>query len=174
MSSGFWGGLLGGSNTNLNTDIGATGQAASNLTGQGQSNLNSASTFWNSIVGGDATKQTQALSPEISAAKTSAAQTSKTNAQFGTRSGGTAAFAAAKNDKVHGYIANIVGNLTGQGASELGSLGSNEVSQGLSAYGQNAQLSQERLQNWSDSILGKGITSGVAAGESAGLGAAGV
>jgi hypothetical protein len=38
----------------------------------------------------------------------------------------------------------------------------------------NAKLGQERFQNWMDSIAGKGITSGVAAAESAGLGAAGM
>ena len=161
--------LFTGQNTNLNNDIGATGQIASNQSGQGQKNQNTASTFWNSIVGGDATKQMQTLSPEISAAKTSVAQDTKTNSQFGTRSGGTAASNASAQDKVHGYITNLIGSLTGQSASDLASLGTSQVGTGLSAYNQNAQLSEEQTQDWANSIFGKGITSAVSDAESFGL-----
>ena len=170
---GFFESLFGGQNTNLNQDIGATNQIASFATGMGESNLTAGSNFSKAILSGDATKQMQALAPIISAANTSNAQTQKTNAMFGNRSGGTAASNAASSDKLHGDIQNLIGNLTGSAANSLTSSGSSLLSQGASTYGENAQLSQIQVQNWQNSILGKGITNGVQAAETAGLGAAG-
>lgn len=163
---GFFSSLFGGQNENLNTDIGATGQIAGWATGQGQSDIGNASKFWNSILSGDSSKVSQALSPEIGAAKKSAQEQTKANSIFGTRSGGTAASNAATNDKVHSDITSLIGSLTNSSASNLGSIGSSLLGTGLSAYGQNAQLSQERMANWANSILGKGITGAVQAGES--------
>jgi hypothetical protein len=162
--------LFGGKDSNLNTDIGATGQLAGWATGQGEKNLTTGSNFMNSIVSGDSSKINQALAPEISAAKKSASQTTKGNTIFGTRSGGTAASNAATTDKLHSDITNLIGSLTGNAASTLMSAGSNELSQGAAAYSQNADLSAQRMKNWSDSILGRGITTGVAAAESYALG----
>ena len=166
----FWSSLLGGASPTLNTDISSAGQIAGTATSLGTKNLNTASNFWNAIVGGDATKTMQALAPEVSAAKKSAAQTNKTNAIFGTRSGGTAASTAATTDKLHSDITNLIGSLTGGAASGLANLGSSLLGQGLDAYKTQADLSQQRMQNWSDSILGKGTTTAVAAGEAYALG----
>jgi len=91
----------------------------------------------------------------------------------GGRSGGTAAANASSADKVHSDITNLIGNLTNSSASSLASLGTNMVSTGLSSYGMQQQASQEQMANWQNSILGRGITGGVAAAESFGLGAAG-
>ena len=93
---------------------------------------------------------------------------------MGTRSGGTAATNAASSDKLHSDITNLTGSLTGKAADTLLSSGSTFLGQGEAANMDNAKLGQERFQNWMDSIAGKGITSGVAAAESAGLGAAGM
>jgi hypothetical protein len=141
-------------------------------TTQGESDINAGSGFWKSILSGDSSKTSQALAPAIDSAKKSASSDMKTTAMFGGRSGGTAASNAAKSDTVHGYITDLIGNLTGKAADSLTSTGGNLLTTGLGAYGQQEAASQEQMQNWSDSILGKGITSGVAAGESAGLGAA--
>ena len=161
--------LFAGQNKDLNTDIGATGAIAGNATSIGTKDLTTGSNWMNAIVSGDATKTAQALAPQISAAKTSAANSNKTAAMFGTRSGGTAASTAATTDKLHADITNLIGSLTGGAASGLANLGSSLLGQGLDAYKTQADLSQLRMQNWSDSILGKGITSGVAFGESYGL-----
>ncbi len=168
--SGFWSSLFGGANSTLSGDINKTGQAADFATGMGEKNLTTSSNFFNSILSGDSSKQSQALAPEIGAAKTSANQETKKNAQFGSRSGGTAASSAASTDKVHSDITGMIGDLTGKAASNLQSSGSSELSTGLQGLNQQASLSQDQLENWSNSIFGKGITSGVAAGESFGLG----
>src|ERR1700678_2882806 len=117
--SNFWSSLFGGSNSTLNNLIPTYGQIGGQQTGQGQSNENAASGFWNSILSGNASTQAQALSPEISAATTSAQQQNKTNALFGNRSGGNTASAASTNDRVHSDITNLIGSLTNSSASSL-------------------------------------------------------
>lgn len=160
----FLGSIFGGQDKNLNTAIGQTSQLGGNLTSQGQNYTNQAGTFWSSILSGDASKQAQALAPEISAAKTSAAQTNKTNALFGGRSGGTAASAAATDDKTHANITNLIGSLTNSSASSLASLGSNLLSTGLGAINDSAKLSEDRLSNWQNSIFGGALTGGAGIG----------
>ncbi len=166
---GFIGALFGGQNEHLNKDLGVTQDIAGFSSGLGKSNLSKASKFWSDIMGGDSSKQTQALSPEISAAKTSAQQQNKTNAEFGSRSGGTAASTAATDDKVHSYITNLLGNLTGSSASNLASTGSSLLGTSLSATEMNEKFSQDQIANWSDSILGLGLTKGAGFAEGAGL-----
>lgn len=106
------------------------------------------------ILSGNSQQITQALAPQISAAKTSAQQTNKTNAEFGTRSGGTAASAAATNDKVHSDITNLIGNLTGSAASGLTSVGQNLLGQGISgsstAFGEAKQMQAQRAAKIND------------------------
>ena len=143
---------------------------AGNLSGQGQKYTNQAGDFFSSLVSGDAGKISQAWAPQISAAKTANQQSQKSNTEMGTRSGGTAATNAASSDKLHSDITNMVGSLTGGAAGSLASLGTNLTSQGLSAYGQNADLSAQRLKNWSDSILGLGVTKAAGAAEGMALG----
>jgi len=164
--SNFWSSLFGGSNSNLSTDIGATGALAGNLTGQGEKNQNTAGNFSDAIVSGDATRQAGALAPEISAEKVANQQSQKTATEMGTRSGGTAAANAASSDKVHSDITNLIGSLINSSASNLASLGTSQVSEGQEAYNQNEQFSQQQMANWASSIFGKGITSAAAAGES--------
>lgn len=170
--SNFFSSLFGGANSDLNTDIGATGQLAGNLSGQGQKYTNQAGDFFSSLVSGDAGKISQTLAPNISAAKTRNSSTQKSNAEMGTRSGGTAATNAASSDKLHSDITNMVGSLTGGAAGSLASLGSNLTSQGLGAYSQNEEFSQQRMENWSNSILGLGLTKG--AGFLEGMGLSGI
>ena len=165
MSSGFFDSLFGGKSAELNTLIGQFGQTGAQQTGAGQKNQNTASNCWDAIVGGDSSKTMQALAPEVSAEKTSAANQNKTNAMFGTRSGGNTASAAATNDKVHSDITNLIGSLTNSSASNLASLGTSQVSTGLSSLGMEQGATAERMKNWEDSILGRGITTAVSAAE---------
>jgi hypothetical protein len=97
----------------------------------------------------------------------------KTASMFAPRSGGTAASNAAKTDTLHGYITNLLGNLTGSAASNLGNLGTSMTSTGLSALGAEQGAVDQRMENWSESILGRGITGAVSSAETMGLGAAG-
>lgn len=169
---GFLASLFGGQSKTLDSLIPKYGAVGDYGTSQGESDINAGTGFFKSILSGNTADQTKALAPEINSAKKSASQDMKTTAMFNPRSGGVAAKNASTGDDIHGYIANLIGSLTGKAADSLTSAGGNLLNTGLSAYGQQEQASQEQMQNWSDSILGKGITSGVAAGESAGLGAA--
>jgi hypothetical protein len=162
----FFGSLFGGSSPELNTLIGQYGQIGGQATGKGMSDINKASDFWGSILSGDSSKVSQALSPEIGAAKKSAQEQTKANSIFGTRSGGTAASNATTNDKVHSDITSLIGSLTNSSASNLASIGSSLLGTGLGALGQEQGAVEQRIQNWSQSILGKGITGAVQAGES--------
>ena len=155
---GWWDSLFTGNNPTLSANIQKTGAIGDWATGQGEKNVGTASNFWNSILSGDSSKISQSLAPEISSAKTSASQDMKTNSMFGGRSGGTAASNAATQDKVHGYIANLIGSLTGGAASSLASTGGGLLSTGLKSYGQQEQASAEQMKNWQNSILGGAIT----------------
>jgi hypothetical protein len=169
----FFGALFGGSNPTLNATIGKTGQISDFASSLGQSNTTQGSNFFSSLLSGDSSKIAQTLAPEISAAKVSNQNTQKTNATMGNRSGGTAATNAAASDRLHSDITNLTGSLTGGAASTLLSSGQSLLGTALGGYNQQAQMSQEQMQNWMNSILGKGITGAAAYGESAGLGAIG-
>lgn len=169
----FAGSIFGGSSPELNTLIGQFGKTGSNAIGQGQKYTNQAGDFWSSIISGDASKQAQALAPEISADKKATQQDTKTSAILGGRTGGTAAHNAASSDRVHSDITNLIGSLTGSSASSLAGLGSNLLSTGLGALGQEQGAVQQRMQNWQNSILGKGITGAAQAGESFATGGVG-
>lgn len=166
---GFFSSLFGGQNSDLNRDIGLTSQLGGNLTGQGQSYTNAAGNFYQSILSGDSSKIARSLAPEITAAKTSQQNDQKSASMFGGRSGGTAASTAAAGDKTHSDITNLIGSLTNSSASNLGSLGSSMIGQGIGAISSNADMSQTRIQNWSNSILGLGTTAAAGAGEALAL-----
>jgi hypothetical protein len=105
--------------------------AAGFATNLGEKDLGASSKFMTDILSGDVGKITQALAPQIGAAKSSAQQQNKQNAEFGTRSGGTAASTAATNDKVHSDITNLIGQLTGGAASSLSSVGDSLLGKGM-------------------------------------------
>ncbi len=170
---GFWGSLFGGASSTLSGDIGQTGQLAGFASGLGQKNLAQSSKFFSDILSGDPTKQAQVLAPEISTVQGQKQQQLKGMAEFGNRSGGTNAAAQMTGDTARASINNMIAGLLGTSASSLASTGSNLLNTGLGAIGQQAQLSQEQMQNWANSILGRGITGGIGAAESMGLGAAG-
>lgn len=172
MANDFLSAIFGGSNPTLNADINKSGADASWDTGQGEGDITAGTDFLKSIISGDATKTSQALAPQISAAKTSAQQDQKTATEMGNRGGGTNATNASMRDKIHGYITNLIGQLTGSAATALPSIGTNLTSQGTAATAQQSAEAQQRFKNWQDSILGKSIGTGVGAAEGFGLGKA--
>lgn len=163
---GFFGSLFGGSNPTLNSDINQSGAIANFATGQGEGDTTAASSFWKSIISGDPSQISKALSPEISAQQGQISQNKKQLAEFGTRSGGTASAAANMDASGRSNIINLVGGLQNSAASGLASTGTNLLNTGLSGTAQQAQLSQEQMQNWINSILGKGISGAVNYAES--------
>lgn len=166
----FFSALFGGSSPVLNSTISKTGAIGDFASSTGQANTSAGSNFFNSIVSGDSSKIAQTLAPQIGAAKTSLQQNQKTSAQNGNRSGGTTASNNAAQDKVHSDITNLTGSLTGNAASTLLSSGQSLLGTALGSYNEQASMDNQRMQNWANSILGKGISSAIAAGESFGLG----
>lgn len=165
---GFFSSIWGGKNDTLNANIAKTGQIGDWATQGGEGDITKGTDFWKSLLSGDSSKQMSVLSPEISAEKTAVSNDNKTSTLFGSRSGGTAAGNASRSDKVHGDITNLLGKLTGDAASNLTSAGTNLMGTGLQAYGMQTQMSQERMRNWSQSILGHGMISGVQTAEEMG------
>jgi hypothetical protein len=165
---GFFSSIWGGSNKTLNQDIPKLGQVGDWSTGQGEGDIAVGTNFYKSLLSGDSSDQMKVLSPEINAAKTSANQDNKTATEFGTRSGGTAASTATTNDKVRSSITDLLGKLTGSAASNLTSTGGSLMGTGLSAYGQQIGASQQQMANWSKSIAGHVMISGVQSLEEAG------
>ena len=170
--SSFFAGLFGGKNDTLNKDIDQSGAISSFGTGVGEADVTAANKFDQALLSGDPTVTAEALAPEISGAQTRAQQQKLQGANFGTRSGGTAAANEAADADLNTSIFGMEGGLKSQAASTLGSLGISEQNLGISANAQQAQQSQQRMENNNNSILGKAITEGVSAAESAGLKAA--
>jgi hypothetical protein len=162
----WFGSLFGGQNPTLNSTINQSGSIGGFATGMGESDLTAGSNWMNSIISGDPTKIAQALAPAISGQQGQVSQAKKGLAEFGTRSGGTASATANLDSGARGNIINLVGGLQSGTASNLTGTGSNLLNTGLGAYNQQAQLSQQQMQNWSNSILGKGISGAVNYAES--------
>lgn len=163
---GFWGSIFGGSSPTLSSDISQTGSIAGFSTGLGEKNIGQASKFYSDILSGDPTKQAKALAPEISTIQGQKQQQLKSMGEFGNRSGGTNAAAQMAGDKARAAVNDMVAKLLGTSASSLSSIGSNLLSTALSATGMQANLAQQQMENWRQSILGSAITGGVNYAES--------
>lgn len=100
-------------------------------TGLGESDLTASSKFMTDILSGDPTKVATALAPQINQQQQRTQQAKDTTAQFGPRSGGTAATVANMGAADRASTTDLVGNLTGKAASDLGSVGSNLLNTGM-------------------------------------------
>ncbi len=138
------------------TQYGNLTSASGFATGQGEGDISASDQFMRAILSGDATKTSQALAPQIGAAKKSAQQDIATRTQMGSRSGGNAAANASTGDKVHSDITSMIGQLTGGAASELGSRGSSLLGMGMSgdqaAFGEAKTLQAQNLAKINDII----------------------
>lgn len=168
--SAFFSGIFGGSNPTLNQTKNNAGDISAFGTNTGQGAITDANKYYSDILSGDPSKIAESIAPEIQAGQEQTQQAKNQMAQFGTRSGGTAAASAGADAANRSNIISLIGKLQqGAAAGETG-IGENQTSLGLNANGQQAQISQEQLQNYINSILGKGISSGVAGVEGFGLG----
>lgn len=127
------------------------------------------------VLSGDPSVIAQTLAPEISADKTATQQDQKTQAMFGGRSGGTAAFNANAADKVHSDITNSVGSLMGGAASGLTNAGVGLIGTGIrgtdAAFSAAAQQQQQKANQWNDIFKsGASLAAGVVGGLPAGAG----
>jgi hypothetical protein len=166
---GFFGSLFGGSNSTLNKNIPAFQSEAGFGTGVGNTDVTNASKWYNDILSGDPTKMAEAVAPETSAIQGEAQQAKNQTAQFSPRSGGTAAAMAGLDANTRAQIIKLLGGLQSGAAGGAASLGTTEQGIGLQSREAADKASQQQMQNWQDSILGKGITGAAATAESAGL-----
>lgn len=166
----FLSSIFGGQNKTLNNTINTAGDISQFGTNTGQGAITDANQYYSNILSGDPSKIAESIAPEIQAGQQQTQQAKQGMAQFGTRSGGTAAASAGADAANRGNIISLIGKLqSGAAAGEAG-IGENQTAQGLAANGQQAQLSQEQLQNYMNSILGKGISGLISAPEAAALG----
>ena len=133
-----------GQGVNLMDQTNATGQQ---LQGQGQTNLNNASQYWNNLLTAGRTQTAQQSAPAVNAALAQSNAATTQGAQFGSgRSGGTAAQNAERQTQTQGSIDNIINSnlvggkaaaaqwLQGIGETQL-SAGGQSINQALSALG---------------------------------------
>lgn len=166
----FLSSLFGGSNSTLNNNIGSLGSLAGFASGQGTGDISSASNFWKSILSGDPSQIGKSLAPEISASQQQGQQQKNAIAQFGNRSGGNNSAAQSIDAQGRGNIINLIGGLQSSAAGNLASTGSGLLNTSLNATSLQNQTSQQQMQNWLNSILGQGISSGIGSLEGFGLG----
>lgn len=158
--------LLTGQNPTLNNDINQFGSIGGFATGVGEGDVTASSHFLQSILNGDQTAIGKLLGPEINTIQTQASQGAKTASEFGSRSGGTAATTASLGDKARSGVTSMISSILGGAAGTLGSEGTGLIGTGLSAYSSQANASEARMNNWLNSILGKGISGAVSYAES--------
>ena len=160
--------------------------AASNFaTGMGESDLTASSDFMRSILSGDPTKISTALSPQISAVQKRTQQQKNETAQFAPRSGGTAATTAALDTAGRGAVTELTGSLTGKAASDLGTMGDSLLKAGMAGneagFSEAETLHKEKMAKFNDivnsiaqvvsGIAGMpGVSPGMAQGLNAGAG----
>ena len=151
----FLGSLFGGSNPTLNKQIGDMTSLAGNATSTGLGDLNTASSFFRDILNNGGKK---VLAPQISSIQKQGGQQLNTLFQFGNRGGGTNATAQTVGDRTRAGVNDLVASLTSGAASGVAGVGENLLNAGVDASKTAVSYSQQQMQNWMDSILGKGLS----------------
>lgn len=168
-------GLGQGETTNQSNSYNGLYSNAGFASNNGMGDITASTDFMKDILSGDPTKVAQVLAPQIDAITGRTQQRKQQIAQFGTRSGGNTAAAAGLDADTNKQITDLTGNLIGKSAEDLGSIGTNLLSQGSSDFNasfQNATtLQKQNAAKWNDII---GSIAGVAGGVLGGIpGAAG-
>jgi len=131
--------------------LNASSSFATNL---GESDLSKSSNFFSTILSGDQSKIAQLISPEANTMKQQAGQRKATTAQFGTRSGGTAAAGQAIDTSTLGSINSMISSLMGTSASNLASTGSSALGMGMqgtqAAFGEAKTMQEQSAAKWND------------------------
>lgn len=99
----------------------------------GGAGLDSAMKYFQSLLSGDRSTISGAISPEISTLTGQAQQDKQTQSEFGNRSGGTNASNQQTSDRISGEITNLINSLIPGAAQELGTLGATREGLGLEA-----------------------------------------
>ena len=97
---------------------------------QGQGGLDTAQNFFSTLLQGDPTKTAEMLAPQTKQIQSQANERTKTNAEFGNRSGGTNASNQQIQDNSTSSVNNLIATLTGQAAGGL-----TDVSKAMESFG---------------------------------------
>ena len=113
-------------------------------TGTGEALTTAGSNYDLSLLSGDPSRIAATLAPEISAGQGMVEQQALQDANFGTRSGGTAAATEAAPAAERANIINLIGQTQAGAAGSALSSGSNLLSQATSNTGAAADLAEQR------------------------------
>jgi len=166
---GFLSAIFGGSDPTQNHDINNLGALAGYSTGVGEKGTTAGLNYDLGILSGDPTKVAQTLAPETAQIQQQAQQNKNTVGQFGNRGGGMNAVMAGLDDASRAKLLSLAGGLRQGAAADAGRLGTTNLGLANQNTMDQAKLSELRFQRWMNSIAGKGISTGVATAESAGL-----
>lgn len=162
----FLGGLFTGSDPTLDGTINNAGNISGFGTAVGEGDITNASDFDNTLLAGNPAKTASLLAPQIGAITGQGDQAKKTIAQFGNRSGGENSKAQTIDDSTRSNIDNMISQLTGNAANNVGNLGTSTLGIGLNANQQQAAEEEQKLKNQQNSLLGNAITGALDYGES--------
>jgi len=156
-------GEIGATNA-LNGESGFAGSVGEGL-------ISNSSALINGLLSGNQADIAKLLAPQISQISKQANEKTQTNAEFGSRSGGTNASNQNTMDTARSSVNDMISSLTGSAMGAGASLGSNLLGQSMSGYNdvfsQNNTEQQQRLAQIND------IFNSSAAVASMGVGAAG-
>ena len=130
----------------------AFGGLAGYETGLGESLTSAGANEELSLLSGDPTKIAQVEAPEITAQRKQIEQQNLQNANFGTRSGGTAASTQAADAAGRTNIFDLTGGLIGSTAGSAVGQGSSLLSQAPSNLGSEAGLAEQRRQQLNSDV----------------------
>ena len=144
----------------------------------GEGLVGNSSAFLNALMSGNQADISKLLAPQIGAISSQANQKTQTNAEFGSRSGGTNASNQNTMDTARGNVNDMVSGLTsgaiGTGLSTGAGLLSSSMGGFSAAFNQQQQMQNQRANQWNDIFNSvAGIAGGVAGGFGGGFGGGG-
>ena len=164
---GFFGIDMGPSSGEVGATNALTGE--SGFAGSvGEGLLSNSSGIMNALLSGDQGKISQLLAPQIGAISKQANQQTQTNAEFGSRSGGTNASNQDTMDTARAGVNDLISSLTGSAISGAASTGAGLLNSSMSGYNsvfnQANTMQAQNAAQWNDIISGIGQTAGAVAG----------
>lgn len=134
----------------------------------GEGLIGDSSAFIEALLSGNQGKIAELLAPQTSEIAKRANQKTQTNAQFGSRSGGTNASNQNTMDQARSSVNDMVSKLTGSAIGEGASLGSDLLGKSMSGYNdvfqQNAQEQAQRAAMWDDIFKSSAQAAGAVGG----------
>jgi hypothetical protein len=157
----FLSSIFGGQSPGLKQATNTAGSISNFANNTGEGAITDASQYYKNILSGDPSKIAESIAPEIQAGQQQTQQAKQQMAEFGTRSGGTAAASAGADAANRANIISLIGRLQQGAAQGEAGIGENQTGQGIAATGLQGQLSQQQLNDYLNSILGKTFSSAI-------------